>query len=73
MNHGQIPGYIIYKVYDKKEIESQNEVKETKTDYPSFFVDSAKSLFEMVGEEHDVDSMFVKRTDKGSDWLELIK
>lgn len=49
MNHGQIPGMIIRKLYTKEEIISNIEVKEDEDDYPLFFVESAKELYELLG------------------------
>jgi hypothetical protein len=34
MNHGQLPGYRIYKLFTKEEIRQGVEVKETRDDYP---------------------------------------
>ncbi|NBO99453.1 MAG: hypothetical protein EBU90_04900 [Proteobacteria bacterium] len=49
MNHGQVPGFLIYKLYTKEEILSNIEVKEDNDDYPLFFVESAKELYELLG------------------------
>jgi hypothetical protein len=49
MNHGQVPGFLIYKLYTKEEILSNIEVKEDDDDYPLFLVESAKELYELMG------------------------
>lgn len=50
MNHGQIPGFPIYKLYTKDEIKSGVVVMENADDYPHiYFHDSMLSLFELVG------------------------
>jgi len=38
-NHGQIPGFKIYKVFTKEEIKNNVEVKETDEDYPLYVKD----------------------------------
>ena len=48
MNHGQVPGFVIYKVYTKDEIKEKNEVKESWSDYPLLFVhDNMKPLVDI--------------------------
>jgi hypothetical protein len=59
MNHGQIQGFVIYKVYSKKEIDNKVEVKETQSDYPKFLVENTRTLYEIVGEDGEVDVQFV--------------
>jgi hypothetical protein len=59
MNHGQVPGFVIYKLYNKRQIKNKMEVKETGTDYPSFIVDNTKILFDILG-EGNVNAMFVQ-------------
>jgi hypothetical protein len=49
MNHGQIPGFLIYKLFNRAEILQGVEVKEDEDDYPLFFVESAKELYELLG------------------------
>jgi hypothetical protein len=34
MNHGQLPGFRIYKLFTKEEIRNEVEIKETRDDYP---------------------------------------
>lgn len=60
MNHGQVPGYRIMKLYTKEEILSNIEVKEDHDDYPLFFVESAKELYELLGYK-DVTADFTDR------------
>jgi hypothetical protein len=51
MHHGQVPGYIIYKLYTKEEIESNIMVMETHDDFPHTNLHNTMlSLFELVGE-----------------------
>jgi hypothetical protein len=64
MNHGQVPGYLIYKLYDKAAITNRTEVNETDSDYPTFLVDNAKTLYEIVGDEN-INSVFVQGLVKG--------
>ena len=59
MNHGQIQGFVIYKVYSKEEIDNKVEVKETQTDYPKFLVENTRTLYEIVGEDGEIDIAFV--------------
>lgn len=60
MNHGQIPGYIIYKIYTENEIKQGVVVEEDNNDYPKFVLDNAKSLFELLAGEEKVDEAFVE-------------
>jgi hypothetical protein len=60
MNHGQIPGYIIYKVYTEDEIKKGVVVKEDYNDYPKFVLDNSQSLFELMGGEEKVNDAFVQ-------------
>jgi hypothetical protein len=51
MNHGQIPGFKIYKLYTNIEIEQKVTVKETNLDYPSMFaINHAEKLYNLLGE-----------------------
>lgn len=50
MNHGQIPGYLVYKLFTKDEIQRNVKVKESFSDYPTFFVNNVKLLNEIVGD-----------------------
>jgi len=60
-HHGQIPGFVIYKVFTREEIESNVDVKETADDYPTIFLyNNSKILYDIIGEEISVS--FVNRT-----------
>lgn len=51
MHHGQVPGYIIYKLFTKEEIEANTMVIETHDDFPHTHLHNTMlSLFELVGE-----------------------
>lgn len=51
MHHGQVPGYIIYKLFTKDEIEANTMVIETHDDFPHTRLHNTMlSLFELVGE-----------------------
>lgn len=60
MNHGQIPGMTIFKLYTRDEIMQGVQAKEDDTDYPYFFVETSKSLFDILGGEKKVNIAFVK-------------
>ena len=45
--HCQIPGYKVYKLYTREEIDQNIEVKETLSDYPMFLYNNASKLFEL--------------------------
>ena len=47
LNHGQTPGFIIYKAYTRKQIELGVNVKEDYDDYPFYFYDNTVSLFKI--------------------------
>lgn len=49
-NHGQIPGYVIYKLFTKEEIKRNINVKESISDYPTFFVNNVKLLKDIIGD-----------------------
>jgi len=49
MNHGQIPGFLIYKIFTENEIKRNVQVKETGSDYPVFLVENAFLLDQIVG------------------------
>lgn len=51
MNHGQVPGFKIYKLFNYNEIKSKVVVKETHDDFPHTMMhDTMMSLFDLVGE-----------------------
>jgi hypothetical protein len=51
MNHGQVPGFQIYKLFTEAEIKSNIVVREDSSDFPhSFQYDSMKPLFDILGE-----------------------
>jgi WD40 repeat protein len=51
-HHGQIPGFVIYKVFTKEEIQSGVDVKATADDYPTIFAyNNSKILYDLIGEE----------------------
>ena len=51
MNHGQVPGFQIYKLFTKRDIENNVISQETPDDFPHVYqYDTMKSLFELVGE-----------------------
>lgn len=60
MNHGQVPGYIIYKIYTKEEIVGGVVVKEDKNDYPKFVMDNARALVDLLGDDSRVNDVFVE-------------
>ena len=51
MNHGQVPGFVIYKLYTKNEIVAGVEASESKDDYPlSLYIhDNTQPLLEIIG------------------------
>ena len=56
-DHGQIKGHMIYKLYTKKEIESEVVVKESDNDYPEFLYNNTRSLYEILGKR--IDNKFI--------------
>ena len=51
MNHGQVPGFQIYKLFTKRDIENNVISQETPDDFPHVYhYDTMKSLFELIGE-----------------------
>lgn len=51
MNHGQAPGFIIYKLLSKQEVENNKLINETRDDYPQIYlVDSMKPLHDILNE-----------------------
>ena len=50
-NHGQIPGFLIYKLFTKEEIKNGITVRETKLDYPIFLYNESKHLHQIIGSE----------------------
>jgi hypothetical protein len=51
-NHGQVPGFVIYKLFTEDEIRGGVEVKETASDYPTVFAfQGAKELYQIIGGE----------------------
>jgi hypothetical protein len=59
MNHGQIPGFIIFKAFTKDEIKKGVKVEETASDYPAFLLEHARSLFILVGGEEGLTPTFI--------------
>lgn len=60
-HHGQIPGFVIYKVFTREEIESNVDVRERADDYPTIFLyNNAKILYDIIGEE--VSISFINKT-----------
>jgi hypothetical protein len=54
MNHGQIPGFIVYKLYTKDEILKNIIVEENEDDYPmTFTFDKFKTLLDIFDEKDD--------------------
>lgn len=51
MNHGQIPGFVVYKLYTKSEIAAGVEATENRDDYPlSLYIhDNTQPLLEVIG------------------------
>ena len=53
MNHGQVPGFQIYKLFTKRDIENNIISEETSDDFPHVYqYDTMKSLFELLGDTH---------------------
>jgi hypothetical protein len=51
MNHGQVPGFQIYKLFTKHDIENSIVSEEKPDDFPHVYqYDTMKSLFELVGD-----------------------
>lgn len=59
MNHGQIPGFIIFKAFTKDEIKRGVKVEESVSDYPTFLLEHARSLFILVGGEEGLTPTFI--------------
>ncbi len=57
MNHGQVPGFVIYKVYTLDEIKNNIIIKESSTDYPLFLYDNMTPLIDLG---INVTSLFTK-------------
>lgn len=51
-NHGQIPGSIIYKAYNKKQILKGIEIKEEYSDYPLFIYDNFRPLQQILNNDN---------------------
>jgi hypothetical protein len=51
MNHGQVPGFVVYKLYTKSEIAAGVEATENRDDYPlSLYIhDNTQPLLEVIG------------------------
>lgn len=49
-NHGQIPGSVIYKAYNKKQILKGVEIKEEYSDYPLFIYDNFRPLQQILND-----------------------
>ena len=58
MNHGQIPGYKIYKLFTQDEITKGVIVKESTNDYPQFTIHHSKPLYDLIGETQ-INKLFV--------------
>lgn len=56
MNHGQIPGFVVYKLFSPNDIHDINGIvgKESKNDWPGFLVNAAVKLSSII----NVDSQF---------------
>ena len=50
-NHGQIPGFVVYKLYTKEQIKGNKTVKESHLDFPIFIYDNIKELNQVLGGE----------------------
>lgn len=50
-NHGQINGYVVYKLYTKEQIKENKTVKESRLDFPIFIYDNIKELNQVLGGE----------------------
>lgn len=50
-NHGQIPGSVIYKAYNKKQILKGFEIKEEYSDYPLFIYDNFRPLQQILNND----------------------
>ena len=57
MNHGQVPGFVINKLFTKNEIKMKTVVKETSGDYPMFLCDNMTPLIDLG---IDVTSLFTR-------------
>lgn len=54
MNHGQVPGFVVYKLYTEEEIKNKVKVEETEDDYPMTFVfDKFKTLLDIFEEKEN--------------------
>lgn len=51
-NHGQIPGSVIYKAYNKKQILKGVEIKEEYSDYPLFIYDNFRPLQQILNNDN---------------------
>ncbi|NDC95081.1 hypothetical protein EB118_13380 [bacterium] len=60
MNHGQVPGFIVYKLYNKHEVPIA--AKETSNDYPSFFVNGFTLLNDIVPDVAFVNALIDQMT-----------
>lgn len=50
-NHGQIPGFVVYKLYTKEQLKENKTVKESHLDFPIFIYDNIKELHQILGSE----------------------
>jgi ankyrin repeat protein len=57
MNHGQIPGFVIYKLFRKDEIMKNMKVVET-NDYPIYIYNNMRPLLDIIGEDK-LSNMFI--------------
>jgi hypothetical protein len=60
MNHGQVPGYLVYKLYTREEVDQGVEAIEEGSDYPVFYIEHASRLFDILGGFEYVNASFVK-------------
>jgi len=51
-NHGQIPGSVIYKAYNKKQILKAIEIKEEYSDYPLFIYDNFRPIQQILNNDN---------------------
>jgi hypothetical protein len=59
MNHGQVPGFVVYKLYTRSQIALGVVAMEDDNDYPVFLVESARTLYDIVGENATINAAFV--------------
>jgi hypothetical protein len=55
MNHCQVPGFQVYKLYTRQEIKSRVKITETTSDYPHTFLNNKIiTLFDIIGKDSSV-------------------